>query len=87
MMHPVEREPEHLLADGDGRIVTSSDVCGGRPRVKGTRVTVADLLAALAAGDSIDDLVTDLPYISREDILAALKYAASNLDHSVSVAA
>ncbi|MEO8882602.1 MAG: DUF433 domain-containing protein [Devosia sp.] len=87
MKQPIERPSEHLLADGDGRIVTSSDVCGGRPRVKGTRVTVADLLAALAAGDTMDELVNDLPYISREDILAALKYAASNLDHSVSVAA
>ena len=87
MTQPIQREHEQLLADGDGRIVTSTDICGGRPRVKGTRVTVADLLAALAAGDTIDELVNDLPYISREDVLAALKYAASNLDHSVSVAA
>jgi uncharacterized protein (DUF433 family) len=87
MTEPVQRQPEHALTDGDGRIVTSPDICGGRPRVKGTRVTVADLLAALAAGDSIDELVNDLPYISRENILSALKYAASNLDHSVSVAA
>jgi uncharacterized protein (DUF433 family) len=87
MTQPVEREPEHLLPDGGGRIVTSPGICGGRPRIKGTRVTVADLLAALGAGDSMDELVNDLPYISREDILAALKYAAANLDHSVSVAA
>jgi uncharacterized protein (DUF433 family) len=75
------------LPEGEGRIVTSADVCGGRPRIKGTRITVADLLAALAAGDTIDELVADLDDLSREDVLAALKYAASNVDHSILVAA
>ena len=87
MSEPVERAPEHVLPEGDGRIVTSTDVCGGRPRVKGTRITVADLLAALAAGDTMEELVEDLDDLSREDILAALKYAASNVNHSVLVAA
>lgn len=87
MTEPIERETEHILPEGNGRIVTSRGVCGGRPRVKGTRVTVADLLMALAAGDTIDGLVNDLPYLSREDILAALKYAAANLDHGILVAA
>lgn len=87
MTEPTEREPDHVLPDGDGRIVTARGVCGGRPRIRGTRVTVADLLNALAAGDTIEGLVQDLPYISREDVLAALKYAAANLDHSVRVAA
>lgn len=87
MSEPDERAPEHVLPEGEGRIVTSADVCGGRPRIKGTRITVADLLAALAAGDTIDELVADLDDLSREDVLAALKYAASNVDHSILVAA
>ena len=87
MSEKVDRAPEHILPEGDGRIVTSADVCGGRPRVKGTRITVADLLAALAAGDTMEELVEDLDDLSREDILAALKYAASNVSHSVLVAA
>ena len=82
-----EREPDHVLPNGEGRIVTARGVCGGRPRIRGTRVTVADLLNALAVGDTIDELVESLPYISREDILAALSYAAANVDHSVSAAA
>lgn len=87
-MEPLtERAAEYILPEGDGRIVTSSDVCGGRPRVRGTRITVPDLLAALAAGDTIEELVDSFPYLAREDVLAALKYAASNLSDRVVIAA
>ena len=87
MSDQVERAPEYVLPEGNGRIVTSSDVCGGRPRVRGTRITVHDLLNALAAGDTIDELVDSFPYLAREDVLAALKYAASNLADRVVIAA
>jgi uncharacterized protein (DUF433 family) len=68
-------------------IVSDPEVCGGRPRVQGTRITVSDILAALAAGDTIDELVADFPYLSREGVLAALKYAADNFDHRIIAAA
>ena len=71
------------LADG---IVSDPDVCGGRPRIAGTRITVSDILAALAAGDSVDELVADFPYLSREGVQAALRYAADNFDHRVAAA-
>jgi uncharacterized protein (DUF433 family) len=80
-------EQETVLPDGDGRIVASPGVCGGRPRVRGTRITVSDLLRALAAGDTIDGLVESFPYLSQEDVLAALKYAASNLSDRIVIAA
>ena len=82
-----EANHEAVLPDGDGRIVASQAVCGGRPRIRGTRITVADLLTALAAGDEMDALVEDFPELSREDILAALKYAAGNLSDRVVIAA
>jgi uncharacterized protein (DUF433 family) len=69
------------------RIVSDPGVRGGRPRIAGTRITVADIVAALGAGDTIDELVADFPYLSREGIYAALKYAADNVDHPVIVAA
>jgi uncharacterized protein (DUF433 family) len=75
---------EIKLAEG---IVSDPEVCGGRPRIAGTRITVAEILAALGAGDTIDELVADFPYLSREGILAALKYAASNFDYRVIAAA
>lgn len=75
---------ETKLAEG---IVSHPEICGGRPRIEGTRITVADILAALAAGDTIDELVADFPYLSREGIHAALKYAAENVDHPIVAAA
>jgi len=54
------------------RIVSTPGVVGGKPRVKGTRVTVGAILGQLAVGHTIDDF----PYIQREDVLAALQFAA-----------
>jgi uncharacterized protein (DUF433 family) len=42
-----------------------------------TRVTVSGVLGQLTAGDSIDELLADYPYLEREDVLAALEYAAA----------
>ena len=67
---------EVRLAD---RIVSDPEVCGGRPRIDGTRITVGDLLTALASGDTIDELLEDFPYLAREDFSAALLYAADVL--------
>ena len=49
---------------------------GGRPCIRGMRVTVYDLLSYLAAGMSEDEFLSDFPYLTREDIRACLSYAA-----------
>jgi uncharacterized protein (DUF433 family) len=51
-------------------------VVSGKPRIKGTRMTVGAVLGELAAGHSIDDVLRDFPYIQREDVLEALQFAA-----------
>lgn len=66
-------------ADDQDRIVMTPGVCGGRPRIRGTRMTVADLLAGLAAGDKPEDIVADFPEISHRDISAALRFAADSI--------
>jgi uncharacterized protein (DUF433 family) len=43
------------------------------------RVTVKDVLGFLAAGMSVDEILAEYPYLEREDILAALAYAAENV--------
>jgi uncharacterized protein (DUF433 family) len=58
------------------RIVCTPGIVGGKPRIKGTRVTVGTVLGQLAVGHSIDDVLRDFPYIQREDVLQALQYAA-----------
>ena len=58
------------------RIEIHPDVCNGRPVIQGTRITVQTLLEFLGAGDSIEDLLEAYPTLSRDDILAALRYAS-----------
>ena len=81
MSEPTEPNPDFVLPDSGGRIVASAGVCGGRLRIRGTRMTVADLLTGLAAGDQPDDIVADFPEISHEDIAAALRFAAEAVSH------
>jgi len=48
----------------------------GKPCIKGTRITVYDILGALAKGSSADDILRDFPELTRDDIQACLEYAA-----------
>ena len=64
-------------------IVSNPDICGGRPCIKGTRMRVSDLLDALAAGASRADILADFPYITDEDISAALAFGARASNHGV----
>jgi uncharacterized protein (DUF433 family) len=49
---------------------------GGKPCIRGMRVTVGMILGQIAAGHSIEEVLADYPYLEREDILQALRYAA-----------
>ena len=52
------------------------DKRGGQPCIRGMRITVYDVLSYLAAGMTYDELLADFPYLTRDDILACLAYAA-----------
>ena len=58
------------------RITHIPEVMGGKPTIRGMRVTVGMIVGQIGAGRSVDDLLADYPYIEREDILQALRYAA-----------
>ena len=58
------------------RISRNPLVMGGKPCLRGKRVTVSAIVGQIAEGGSIDDLLADYPYLEREDILEALRYAA-----------
>jgi uncharacterized protein (DUF433 family) len=49
---------------------------GGQPCIRGMRITVYDVLSYLASGMTEDQVLADFPYLTREDILACLSYAA-----------
>jgi uncharacterized protein (DUF433 family) len=58
------------------RITQNPAVMGGKPCIRGMRVTVGMIVGQIAAGASIDELLADYPYIEREDVFEALRYAA-----------
>ena len=77
--HPTpSTEEASLLA----RIITTSDTCFGRPRVRGTRIRVIDVLGFVASGATIEEIIEDYPSLNADDIRAAVLYAAVALqDH------
>jgi uncharacterized protein (DUF433 family) len=58
------------------RITFDSDVMGGKPCIRGMRVTVGTLVGLLAVGHSVEEILNAYPYLEKEDIMAALSYAA-----------
>jgi uncharacterized protein (DUF433 family) len=57
-------------------IALDPEIRSGKPHVRGTRITVVDVLEYLAGGMSVDEVVADFPQLSRDAILACLAYAA-----------
>jgi uncharacterized protein (DUF433 family) len=49
---------------------------GGKPCIRGLRITVYDVLSYLAAGMTVDEVLSDFPTLTRDDVLACLSYAA-----------
>jgi uncharacterized protein (DUF433 family) len=58
------------------RITIDPAVCTGKPCIRGLRFPVARLLGLLAAGETRESVLNDYPYLEREDIDEALRYAA-----------
>ncbi len=58
------------------RITHNPAVMGGKPCIRGLRVTVGVIVGQIGAGRTVDEVLADYPYLQREDILDALRYAA-----------
>jgi uncharacterized protein (DUF433 family) len=65
------------------RITIEPGKCGGRPCILGKRMRVSDVLELLANEATIEEIVADHPGLEREDILAAIAYAARQTSHAV----
>ncbi len=57
-------------------IVRDPQICGGQPVIKGTRVTLGTILASLAEGARIEEILQDFPVLSEDDVRAVLAFAA-----------
>lgn len=58
---------------------------GGKPCIRGMRITVYDVLGYLASGMTVDEVLRDFPYLTREDIQACLGYAADRERSQIAV--
>lgn len=58
------------------RITRDPNLMGGKPCIRGMRVTVGMIVGQIGAGHTIEELLADYPYLEREDVLQALRYAA-----------
>ena len=61
-------------------ITTDPEQCGGRPCVRGMRIRVTDVLNLLATSLAIDEVVTELPDLERDDVIACLEFARRRVD-------
>ena len=69
------------------RITVDPDVCFGKATIRGMRIRVSDVLNMLAGGMSADEILSEYPYLEREDIKAAIAYAAKATDQRLAFAA
>jgi uncharacterized protein (DUF433 family) len=58
------------------RITQNPGVMGGKACIRGMRVTVGMIVGMIGAGHSVEELLADYPYLEREDVFQALRYAA-----------
>ena len=78
------QEPRTRYSD---RIVRDPQVCGGQAVFKGTRVTLRTVLASLADGDSIEEILEAFPTLKPEDVRAAIAFAAASAEEDLPVPA
>lgn len=65
------------------RIVRDRKICGGEPVFRGTRVTLKTVLASLAEGDAVEEILADFPTLTAEDIQAAIRFAAASAEEDL----
>ena len=72
------RRPSPIIyrMDYQGRIIIDPEIRFGKPCVRGTRITVGDVLSYLASGMREDEILADFPQLTRDDIRACLAFAA-----------
>ena len=65
------------------RFVQEPGICGGEPVIKGTRVTLRTVLASLAEGASVEEILEDFPTLTAEDVRAVIAFAAASAEEDL----
>ena len=69
------------------RITIDNNICGGKPIIRGKRITVQTILEFLSAGDSKEEILKQYPTLVSEDIDACIRFAADLMSHQYSIKA
>lgn len=65
------------------RITANAEILGGKPIIRGTRISVEFILELMASGMSESEILKDYPHLERDDIQAALKFAARSMKNDI----
>lgn len=70
-----------MAETGNGkRIISKLSILGGKPVIKGTRISVSLILNLIAHGMTTENIIEEYPRLEKEDIFAAIKYAGKVID-------
>jgi len=58
------------------RITIDPEIMGGKPCIRGMRVTVGTIVGFIATGKTVENILEEYPYLENEDVMEALSYAA-----------
>lgn len=64
------------------RIYIDSDICNGKPIIRGKRITLQDVMKFLSAGETAEEILNQYPLLEPEDITACMRYARELMNHS-----
>jgi len=71
--------------DYDQYIIRDTSICGGEPVIKGTRVTLRTVLASLAEGATIEEIIEDFPTLTKESVMAVISFAANSAEEDIPI--
>ncbi len=66
-------------------IISNQNICGGEPVFVGTRVTLRTILASLAEGATVGDIMSDFPSLTEEHLWAAIRFAAASAEEDLPI--
>ncbi|MGI8783781.1 MAG: DUF433 domain-containing protein [Acidobacteriota bacterium] len=71
------------MIDYQSHLERNPEICGGEPVIKGTRVTLRTVLASLAEGASIAEILGDFPSLNQDDVRAVIAFAAASAEGDI----
>jgi uncharacterized protein (DUF433 family) len=76
----------HIMVDYGQFIMRDAGICGGEPVVIGTRVTIRTILASIAEGATVAEVVADFPILTEEAVWAVIAFAAASAQEDLPIA-